>query len=191
MFSKWGGPKRLAKGWSLYPILSWRTGFPLTINSQLSFNPTDPGPSGAGDGYPANAIFAPGYNNITITNPKHIGSCSNPNTGQTDTGNLYFNCSAFVSIPDVPGSGYGTPRNFFRVPGRTNFDLALAKAAGITERLRAEFRVEAFNLFNHTEFSNPDTNIYSGTFGQITNTDIGILGVPTERILQIALRLTF
>ena len=183
------GPKPLVKGWSLYPILSWRTGFPLTINSQLTFNPTDPGPSGAGDGYLANAVFAPGFNNISILNPKHTGSCNNTNTGSTDTGNLYFNCSAFVSIADVPGTGYGLPRNFFRGPGRTNLDMALAKATGITERVNAEFRVEAFNLFNHTEFANPDTNLFSGTFGQITSTTIGTL--HTERILQLALRLAF
>jgi len=186
----WGaGPKALVKGWSLYPILSWRTGFPLTINSQLPFNPFDPGPSGAGDGYLANAVFASGFSNISILNPKHPGSCNNSNTGFSDSGNLYFNCAAFTSIADVPGSGYGLPRNFFRGPGRTNLDLAFAKTTGITERLNAEFRVEAFNLFNHAEFANPDTNIFSGTFGQITSTTIGTL--DTERILQLALRLTF
>src|SRR5208283_4374142 len=73
------GPKRLVKGWSLYPILSWRTGFPLSINSQLSgASSSDPGPSGAGDGYLANAVFASGFNKITILNPK-------------TNGGLYFN----------------------------------------------------------------------------------------------------
>jgi len=69
------GPKRLVKGWSLYPIFSWRTGFPLSINSQLldSFGPSDPGPSGAGDGYLANVNFAPGFNKITILNPQEHG----------------------------------------------------------------------------------------------------------------------
>ena len=38
----WGsGPRRLIKGWSLYPILSWRTGFPLSINAGESVNPQD------------------------------------------------------------------------------------------------------------------------------------------------------
>jgi hypothetical protein len=177
------GPKRLIGGWSLYPIFTWRTGFPLTINGGLQFNSGDPGPSGAGDGSLANAIFAPGFNNITILNPK-------------TNGNLYFNPSAFQPIPDqiVPGtSGYGLPRNFFRGPGRTNLDLALAKNTSITERVNTEFRVEAFNVFNHTEFANPDTNVFSGTFGQITSTDFGTgqTQLQTQRILQLALRLTF
>ena len=79
---------------------------------------------------------------------------------------------------------YGLPRNFFRGPGRTNLDLALAKTTPITERVAAEFRVEAFNIFNHTEFENPTVNPNSGTFGQITSTF-------DPRILQMALRITF
>jgi hypothetical protein len=179
------------KGWSLYPILSWRTGFPLSINAGESLNTTDPGSSGAGDGYIANAVFAPGFNSITILKPK-------------TNGNNYFNPAAFfctvspgVTAPCVPtlaqNHGYGLPRNFFRGPGRTNLDLALAKTTAITERLNAEFRVEAFNVFNHPEFANPDTNVNSSTFGQITTTDFGTgtSAVHTERILQLALRLSF
>jgi len=188
------GPKRLVKGWSLYPIFTWRTGFPLSISSDLStFNNSDPGPSGAGDGYLANAVFAPGFNNITIMDPKHTGSCTNPNTGLTDTGNLYFNCSAFQAIADVPGSGYGLRRDFFRGPGRTNLDLALAKTTPITERVSIELRLEAFNALNHTEFANPDTTLTSATFGQITSTTLGagINALQTQRIVQVAGRLTF
>jgi Carboxypeptidase regulatory-like domain len=195
-FDRIGGPRRLLKGWSLYPILSWRTGFPLSINSQLldSFYPGDPGPSGAGDGYLANANFAPGFSKISILNPRNTGSCNNPNTGLTDTGNLYFNCAAFVAVPDIPGSGYGTtPRDFFRGPGRTNLDLTLAKATAINERLNLEIRVDAFNLFNHAEFANPDTNLDDATFGQITSTTLGsgTGALQTQRILQLAGRLTF
>ena len=192
-------PKLISKGWSLYPIVSWRTGFPLTISSQYvtSFDPSDPGPSGAGDSNLANAIFAPGYSNLTVLNPHHQGTCNNSNTGSTQTGNLYFDCGAFVQIPDVPGSGYGLPRNFFRGPHRTNFDLALAKTTPIGEQVKTEFRVEAFNLLNHTEFDNPDTNIFSSTFGQITDTDVNAAEGNSssrghsERVLQLALRVTF
>jgi hypothetical protein len=185
------GPKRFTKGFSLYPILTWRTGFPLSINAGESSNAGDPGSSGAGDGYIANAVFAPGFNSVTITNPRK-------------NGNQYFNPAAFLcpvsgggTAPCTPtindNHGYGLPRNFFRGPGRTNLDLALAKTTGITEQVNAEFRVEAFNLFNHGEFSNPDVNINSATFGQVTTTDFGTGLTPlhTERILQLALRLTF
>ena len=199
-----GAPKRVVKGWSLYPIFSWRTGFPLSINSQYpganafsAPNPTDPGPSGAGDAYLANAMFVPGVNHVTVLNPKDTGSCNNPNTGSTDTGSLYFDCSAFQPVPDVPGSGYGLPRGFFRGPHRTNLDLTLAKTTAITERLNAELRLDAFNLLNHAEFDNPTLsnglNLFSTEFGQITDTDVATqaAGYHTERQLQVAVRLTF
>jgi hypothetical protein len=187
---------RVMKGWSLYPIFSWRTGFPLSINSELTLDPGTPGPSGAGDAFLANADFASGVNRITLMNPRHSGSCSNPNTGSVDTGNLYFNCSAFVALADVPNFSdpYGnTSRNFFRGPGRTNLDLALAKNTAFTERVALELRLEAFNVFNHAEFANPDTNLTSATFGQISSTTLGtgVTALQTQRIVQIAGRLTF
>jgi hypothetical protein len=187
---------RVLKGWSLYPIFSWRTGFPLTINSELPVDPGIPGPSGAGDAFLANANFAPGVNKITLLNPRHTGSCSNPNTGQVDTGNLYFNCSAFVALNDVTNFSdpYGnTPRDFFRGPGRTNLDLALAKNTAFTEHVALELRLEAFNVFNHAEFANPDTNLLSNTFGQISSTTLGtgVTALQTQRIVQVAGRLTF
>lgn len=196
-FDKWGGPQRLMKGWSLYPIFSWRTGFPLSILSGLSINnPADPGPSGAGDGYLANAVFSAGVNHITIMNPKsHVTSCTNPyaSSGAPEIGNLYFGCDEFAPISDTPGSGYGLPRDFFRGPGRTNLDLALAKTTAITEHVGAEFRVEAFNVFNHPEFANPDVNINSSSFGQITSTTFGsgVYALQTQRIVQLGLRVTF
>jgi hypothetical protein len=79
---------------------------------------------------------------------------------------------------------YGGPRNAFRGPGRVNLDLALGKSTKIFERLNAQLRLEAFNVFNHAEFQNPDTNIKHGTFGQVTST-------YDPRIVQIALRLDF
>jgi hypothetical protein len=182
-FDRVGGPKRLVKGWSLYPIFSWRTGFPLSISSDLPINPGDPGPSGAGDGFLANANFAPGFHNITIMNPK-------------TNGNFYFNPAAFQPVPDVLNFSdpYGTtPRDFFRGPGRTNLDLALAKTTAISERVNLELRLEAFNVLNHTEFANPDTDLTSATFGQITSNTLGtgVTALQTQRIVQIAGRLTF
>jgi len=191
----WSWPSRLVKGWSLYPIFSWRTGFPLSISSGLStFAVSDPGPSGAGDGYLANAVFVPGFTSISLINPRNsTATCTNPNNGATETGNLYFNCAALQAIADVPGTGYGLPRNFFRGPGRTNLDMALAKTTAITERVNLELRLEAFNVFNHAEFANPDTNLYSQTFGQITSTTFGsgINPLQTQRIVQLGGRLTF
>ena len=56
-----------------------------------------------------------------------------------------------------------------------------------------ELRLVAFNVFNHAEFANPDTNLTSATFGQISSTTLGtgVTALQTQRIVQIAGRLTF
>lgn len=81
---------------------------------------------------------------------------------------------------------YGTlGRNAFRTPGRTNLDFAAAKTTPVfRERVLSEFRFEAFNIFNHVQFREPNTSITSPIFGQITQT-------YDPRILQLALRVTF
>jgi hypothetical protein len=175
------GSKLLTKGWSLYPIFSWRTGFPLSIAGQFTTDPTMHGPSGAGDGPLASASFAPGFDHITIVDPRTNGNQYFVTTVGPAPGQPVFLSAAAANV-----AGYGLPRNFFYGPGRTNFDLALAKTTTIHERYGLQFRVEAFNLFNHGEFSNPDTNITDDTFGQITKTVLN-----SERILQLALRVTF
>jgi hypothetical protein len=81
---------------------------------------------------------------------------------------------------------YGSSgRNSFRGPGRTNFNVTLAKTTDLfRERVKMEIRADFFNVLNHTEFDNPSTSISSHFFGQITST-----GDP--RIIQLAGRFTF
>ena len=133
------GPKRLVKGWSLYPIFSWRTGFPLSINSQLldSFGPSDPGPSGAGDSYLANVDYAPGFNQHYDHESRKTNGNYYFNPGSVDIGNLYFDCSASRRSPTFTIQAIPTAqltRDFFRGPGRINLDIALAKTTALTER---------------------------------------------------------
>ncbi len=65
-------------------------------------------------------------------------------------------------------------------------DLSLFKDFTITERVKTQFRAEAFNAFNSPQWANPDSNISDGNFGQITGPRLN-----TERQLQFALRVTF
>ena len=78
---------------------------------------------------------------------------------------------------------------------RVNFDLAIGKTTSlIGERLKMELRAELFNVFNHAEFANPDTNIQDqgSTFGEITQTgDTGSPVDPKARVIQLAVRFTF
>jgi hypothetical protein len=83
-------------------------------------------------------------------------------------------------------------RNALRGPGINNWDLSLTKKTKITERQSIEFRAEFFNAWNHAQFSNPDHQGFSGTFGQLTLTR----GHDSEttsgaRIIQFGLKYYF
>ena len=70
-------------------------------------------------------------------------------------------------------------------PGYWNVDTALIKRIRFKERLGMELRLEAFNVFNHTNFSVPATlNIDDTDFGKINSTF-------DNRILQLAWKFTF
>ena len=87
-------------------------------------------------------------------------------------------------------------RNAIRGPGFINMDLALAKHFKFFEdKLDAELRMDAFNVFNHTNFgapstgtlgttTSPNTNIDSSQFGQVSTT-------VSPRVVQIALHIRF
>jgi outer membrane receptor protein involved in Fe transport len=212
------GPKRLTQGWSLFPIVTWRTGFPFDVFARLGdrFNPGAEGPSGAGDPYNVHA---------NITGPTNTLNPRQTQTFNGSTGSYWFNPNSFSNAqcgdsnnppPCTPGptilpsndqvvanpslATYGTlPRNFLRGPGYINFDMSLSKTTAITERMKLEFRAEFFNIFNHANFQNPGgdgtqgVNINSSQFGQILSTGVGSGSTydPEPRIIQLALRLSF
>ena len=86
-----------------------------------------------------------------------------------------------------PNQGWGNAGKDAVVgPGLVNFNWSLFKTIAFKEGgvPGLELRFEYFNVFNHTQFSNPDTGISDLTFGQITST-------ANARILQVALHLMF
>jgi hypothetical protein len=202
------GPKRLTQGWSLFPIVTWHTGFPYDVFASLGdeYDPAAEGPSGAGDPYNVHAnIVGP----LNTQNPRQLQNLGG-NLGE-NPGYFWFNPNSFSNAqcgdsndqgnctpgPKVLPSNdqvvanpslatYGTlPRNFLHGPGMIDTDLALSKTTALVgERTKLEFRAEFFNIFNHANFMNPVTNIYSLQFGQI-------IATRDPRIIQLALRLSF
>ena len=116
--------------------------------------------------------------------------------------NQFFNIAAFVpSRPILGGGNLGTPnnpafdpnnpfgntpRNLLYGPGQKNLDFSVVRFIPITEAVRGEFRTEFFNLFNWTNFANPNANIaVPATFGRITATSSG------PRVIQFAFKANF
>ena len=108
------------------------------------------------------------------------GSVSYPGTV-----NEWFNTSIFSSpaIGQWGNLGYGALWG----PGRFNTNLSLFKSFVLSEKRgsKLELRVESFNIFNHTQFLNPDGNISDGVdFGQVKRT-------RDPRNIQFALKFAF
>jgi hypothetical protein len=76
-------------------------------------------------------------------------------------------------------------RNIYRGPFQQNWDMYLSKKFSLTEKYSLTFRSEAFNVFNHPNFTTPGTAFGTPTFGIFSST----IGNP--RILQLALKFDF
>jgi hypothetical protein len=107
--------------------------------------------------------------------------------------NAYFNTSCFTSPPIIGADGQGTgfgdsATGIVSGPGQANLDLAASKSIPLPwphEASVLELRAEFFNVFNHPQFSNPDSNFTSPTFGVISSAAV------SPRVGQVALRFTF
>jgi hypothetical protein len=157
--------------------------------------------------------FSPGYSitgaggvNLTGSNTEgaRIGVVGNPNTGSDDPYNR-LNAAAFVP-PKVGSLGLESGVNYLTGPGINNWDMSLQKTFAIKERARLQFRIDAFNVFNHTQFSgvnstltfasitNPTpTNTYLKPDGTVNNINgFGTVnGARDPRILQTVIRIQF
>jgi hypothetical protein len=79
-----------------------------------------------------------------------------------------------------------------RGPGVNNWDISVFKDFPIREQMRFQFRAEAYNAFNHTQFSGLDTAARFDAQGRQVNTRFGeFTSARSPRIMQFALRFYF
>ena len=152
----------LVGGWSLSGITRFATGLPITLTEN-----DDNALIGA-NAVPVDVPNFAGGKVLADTNPRH--------------GNLYFNTSLFSN--EALGQFGNSRRRFFHGPGLNNFDMALLKNVNFSETKSLELRFEAFNTFNHTQFTNPTGEINSSQFGAVTNARAG-------RIMQLGAKFLF
>ncbi|MBT9333024.1 TonB-dependent receptor [Paracidobacterium acidisoli] len=173
----------LSSGWGLDGRFTARTGFPVTLEGNSSFDPV------------TQELYFGGLDRVPNV-PVYI-------SGTTIYGKQRINPLAFT----VPADGVvgNAPRNFVTGFGAVQTDLAVRRSFSIFERLNGQFRIEAFNLLNHPNFGiigstcsyseGPCTNVQ---FGQATATLSQSLGglspiyqMGGPRSLQASLRLSF
>jgi len=165
---------KAVNGWQLSSIITYQSGFPIRIQDQ-------------NDGELQSSFFFEDANTPTATAPVQF---LNPQKN----GNLWFNANNFAdptTNPSLPLTQFGnTPHSLCCGPAISNTDFVIAKKTPINERWNTEFRAEFYNLWNHTQFSNPDGNFTDGippggTFGQILKAREG------PRVMQFGLKFLF
>jgi len=122
----------LLNGWQLSSLLSFHTGQPFNITTNVDTTGTDEG-----------------VQRVDLIGNPYAGVSRAFNKG----GVQWINPAAFAA--PAPGT-YGTlPRNFLYGPGFGDVDFSVVKNTRITERISAQFRIEMFNLFNRTNLAPP------------------------------------
>jgi hypothetical protein len=162
----------LLQGWQLSGILTYHTGYPVTITDGFS-----QAYSGGGANRPD---IAPGCTN-------------NPIASGTDPVKHYFSTSCFI-LPPVGLLG-DLGRNTLIGPNFADLDTSLAKSTRIAERFNVQFRAEFFNVMNRPNFAAPASGLFvqgpngtglaNPTAGQITST------TNPGRQVQLALKVLF
>jgi hypothetical protein len=160
----------IVRDWQVALIYQHRSGSPIT-----------PGVSGnlALTGTTQRAVLVPGINPYLSESERRWI----PNAAGFNTQLQWINMAAFRN--NSPGVWGDVPRGYLFGPSFWNADLAFSRNINIPGGRRFEVRVEAFNVFDHVNWANPNVTVDSGTAGRITNTS----GDP--RIMQFALKYNF
>lgn len=197
--------KTLLDGWQLSGITVFDTGTPFSVVNIGSGDGTGTSDNaGVGDG-----LGVGSYADIMPGASAHGQKPYVPIGGQ-NIGPLLLNPGGFTAPRGLTFGNSG--RNYLRNPSRTNFNMALLKHfKPFGENPVFEFRAEAFNIFNHTQFrifdpahpgnsGNNVVNCYgdittqysAGASGCLTgNSFLHPVDAHDPRILQLALKMAF
>jgi hypothetical protein len=166
-------------GWQTSGILTLQSGFPIRFDSNL-----DQELQGSAD------FENPGRPDQVLPFTHR-----NPRTPLNGSTGYYFNPSIFA-VPAL-GSAGNAPRSICCGPGIADTDLAVQKLTPVGDRGTIQFVFQVFNIFNHTQFLNPDGQLGDAQFDYSTNpngTPVagGLFGEITRardpRQIQLALR---
>ena len=184
-----GAKGKLLNGWALSGITTFQTGFPIRITSaadnELMYSFDFELPGEPAQLAPLHTL-RPQSNGNYFLDPNSF--TENATTPPSPT-NGVVNCSSSAVFgcydPALFGSLGNTKRTLCCGPHVSNTDFAILKTISISETKRVDFRAELFNIFNHTQFFNPDGNTTDGQqFGQVGQ-------ARDPRLVQFALKFFF
>jgi hypothetical protein len=166
-----GRSNRLTEDWSLAGTTRFASGLPVTFydNSDNSLLGT----------------LGNGANNYLLDTPRQLAGPLRINTNGRN-GRTAFNTSLFPE--ESLGQLGDAKRRVFHGPGTDNFDLTLRKAIHLTDGRSLHLGLEAFNAFNHAQFSGP-----ASVNGQVEDSrNFGkIVSAASPRLVQLTANFTF
>ncbi|HTS08677.1 MAG TPA: carboxypeptidase regulatory-like domain-containing protein [Candidatus Eisenbacteria bacterium] len=171
-FRKTGLAHAMLGGWQWSGIVAFSTGTPLNVTNGTTYGDN----AGVGNG-----VGTGSYPDV-ISNPRQNVPARSQVTSSSYAG-YFYDPNAFVAPTGLTFGDVG--RNFLRNPSRTNFDMGLFKHFQIKESMAFEFRAEAFNIFNHTQFG------ATGTGGLGGSGFLEISSAHLARILQFGAKFIF
>lgn len=149
-------------GWQLNTITSMQTGVPVVIS---------------------------GANNFRASRPNSTGRSARL---EQRSANRWFDTEQFVNPPNFTLGNIGRTLPDVRAPGLFNMDLSAIKDTRVTERVRLQFRAEAFNWLNTVNLGLPNGGFSAGPDGRNQSAAFGtIVSARDARIIQLALKLVF
>ncbi|HTT21121.1 MAG TPA: carboxypeptidase regulatory-like domain-containing protein [Candidatus Sulfotelmatobacter sp.] len=165
-----GFSKSVLGGWQYAGIMTAQAGTPFSVVNGVYGDS-----AGVADGTTGVGSYAD-----RVGDPYGAPIC--PSLAPDTKGVPLYNCSAFSQTQGLTFGNSG--RNSLRNPRRINFDMSIHKVFKPIEKLNVQFRAEAFNIFNHTEWTGVNPYVSTTNFMYTT-------GAHMPRVLQFALRLTF
>ena len=184
-YKRSGVGSKLLGGWQFSGITTFQTGTPFSVANNAAFSDNAGVANGFGGGTYADLTGDPGAPPPT----KFVEGIPGP---------LLFNPAAFAAPRGLTFGNSG--RNLLRTPRRTNFDMALFKNLAISETKAFEFRAEAFNVFNHTQWAgiNSGMTCYGGPSNSaadpqclVSSNFLHPNSAHRARILQLGLKFIF
>ncbi len=193
-----GWAARLVENWQFGGIFSFTSGQPLTLttglstitNSTTDINPNIVGsfPKNSGSvTYVANGIqYFPSLKQITDPSIASVTALNSTSGSFNNKAITDANGNLLLANP-APGTYGNLGLKWIEGPRDFKLDLNLIKRVRLSEGREMQIQVNAINFLNHPVFSNPNTNINSIAFGQITSTSAG----TTPRQIVTTLRYNF
>jgi hypothetical protein len=172
---------KIVGGWQMSSIGLWHTGHPLTIMMNISPDQLPDGNDQTNqrpDLVPGVPIFLPGgvHNHTLPINPAAFAPPPLAPGGVADSsGNCVDTCGLVSRFGNAPNG-------LIRAVNSWQIDLALTKETKLTERVSMQFGAQVFNIFNHVQFGDPNSD--NLTFNYTQATDNMMNPIPNSWILQ-------